>query len=133
MRKKQLLVQVLKDQLEVIQKKNPKFSLRAYAKMLHVSPASLSRLLSGKGNPSEKLIKDVIGKLHIDEQTRGQLAQTEYDPYLQPADDNDLQMFIENWYYSPIVCLADTKDFDENPKSIAKRLGINEKDAKQAL
>ena len=40
-------------------KRNPRYSMRAFAKQLDMDPSSVSQLLSGKRNASKKMVKRI--------------------------------------------------------------------------
>ena len=57
--------QVLRRELLVRQKKNPNYSLRAFAKKLEISSGGLSRILNNKFVPSFRLAQLFINELRI--------------------------------------------------------------------
>lgn len=56
-------IQILKSEFDKKVDKNPRYSLRAFAKHLEISPASLSNVLSGKKGLSERVAKSISEKL----------------------------------------------------------------------
>lgn len=132
-KKESLLGQILSQQLSEAKRKNSRYSLRALARSLDVSPASLSRILSGKSNLSQKITQKIIRNLKIDSRQREELLAAEHDPYVESFNSHDLQALVDDWYMTPIACLAETKIFKEDPKWIAGRLGITSAQAKNAL
>src|SRR5690606_22763852 len=50
---------------EAKQKRNPTFSLRAYAKYLGIPPSSLSLIIKGKRPMPQKLIQKITCKLNL--------------------------------------------------------------------
>lgn len=57
------LREVLRSELDRRQTRNPKYSLRAFARDLKMKPAHLSRILSGSRVPSGSLLESLLGRL----------------------------------------------------------------------
>ncbi len=53
----------MRERFDELRSKNNQFSLRAFARLLSVSPASLSEFLNGKRNLSPKMLKKLAEKL----------------------------------------------------------------------
>lgn len=49
-------------------KKNPRYSLRAFARFLSMDPSSLSQILSGKRSVSKKKIQLICQRISVQEQ-----------------------------------------------------------------
>lgn len=58
------IVEILKNELLTIQKANPAYSLRAFAKRLKISPSSLSAILSGKRPLTKKNAERILRSLY---------------------------------------------------------------------
>lgn len=116
-------------------KLNAKFSLRAFARDLKISPATLSRLMNGKGNLSEAIIRDVTLALKLDDKTAKSILEKEYDPYDAITDVSlpEVRSLIEHWYYYAILSLAELDHFESDPNWIAKRLNISPSAAAAAI
>ena len=54
---------LLQRELERRCQSNPKYSLRAFAKALKMSPAALSYMLTGKRPVSKKTVKKIVDRL----------------------------------------------------------------------
>lgn len=138
---------------------NPKFSLRAMARQLNLSPAILSQVMSAKRNFSAHTALHVAQTLKLDE------AETEYfcllaqyeaekHPTLKSAlhtrleaiqanrkqhspvpRDLNVEVFkmISDWYHIPIVEMTELKDFEFNATNVAKRLRITRNEAEVAI
>jgi len=133
-KKETLIKQILEKHLASIKRRNPKYSLRKLAKSLNISPATLSRILTGKGNLSKAAAAKIIQVLPITDVEKSKLLEKDHDPYQEvEASDEDLKDLINEWYYSGIVCLAEMKDFNEDPRWIAERLNISVVQAELAL
>lgn len=124
-------------------KKNPQFSLRAFGRMVDVSPAVLSRVLSGKRKLTFKLAVRIADSLLLGPYEREQL----YSFYLshpaseEQAEQNKIEKELsldcfnamKEWYHYGITQLLYLESFNEEPKWIAKMLAISELEAKLAV
>lgn len=126
--------------------KNPSFSLRAFAGKIGISPAMVSRVLSGERQVSRKLIQKIMNALMLDPEERAavlarfpaskkrrDLRQVDaVDPsYLQLTADHF--RMISEWHYFAILSLFKTKNFKSEPAWIAARLGLNLSTVTQSL
>lgn len=123
--------------------KNPLFSLRAFSKMVNISPAVLSRVLSGKRKLTFNLAVRIADALALGPSERELL----YSFYLSnaPADamteqnkkEKELSIdcfnAMKEWYHYGITQLLYIESFKEDPKWVAKMLSITELEAKLAL
>jgi transcriptional regulator with XRE-family HTH domain len=50
--------------------KNPRYSLRSFAKQLEIDPGALSQILSGKRIPSYKMMQKFVSKLSLTDKQR---------------------------------------------------------------
>ncbi len=132
-KKETFLKFILEQELQKARKKNPRYSLRALAQRLRVSPATLSRLLTGKSNLSKAMARHLVENLQLGAEEKALLLQAEHDPYIELPRTQDLEPVIRHWYYSAIMGLAETKAFKADPAWIAKRLSISAKQAQMAL
>jgi transcriptional regulator with XRE-family HTH domain len=124
-----LFINLLKQELRFRKKKNPRYSLRAFARCLEVDQSSLSKILTGRRRPSTQLIAKANLRLKMD------LAQAEKDNaeldqhYQQITDTFHL---ISEWYYFALLELIRTEGFKTDPKWISQRLGISEQEVELA-
>lgn len=118
-------------------KKNPYFSLRAFARTLNVEVSSLSKILNGKRSLTKKMLHKICSQLGL-----GPDRVTYFEKRLRPHHRTvaketvvskktecaqltlDTFAIISEWYYYAILELATVKDFNPNPSWIAKVLGI---------
>lgn len=127
---------------------NPRYSQRAFARHLGLSPGELSEVLRGKRNLSERSALRVSRSMGLTpDETRDLLVlcQAERNRDLfesstlaetpRSARELSLDLFhvISDWYCFAILHLADTKDFRFDPGWIAARLGISSIEAKLGL
>lgn len=132
-------IQKIKMSLEERIKKNPQYSLRAYAKQLGVSAATLSGILSGQ----RKLTAEMMGKIgfaldlnpeEIWNHQRQALGHKE-----TPTDvtfkelTQEMFMIVSEWYHLTILELMKLTDFEPNANWISKRLGVNSNQIKIAI
>ena len=127
-------------QTELLQrcKKNPSYSLRAFAKQLSVDPSTLSKILKGKRPLGSKLIVQ-LG-------SRCGLKPGDLKPYLADSLETgstpshsyeqialDRFAIIADWYHFAILELMTVKGFEPSPKWIARTLGISVVEADMAI
>ncbi len=123
-------------------KKNTQFSLRAFARLVDVSPAVLSRVLSGKRRLTFKLAVRIADALSLGPMEREDLYSFFTNAGLGPDEGVDrfekeltIDCFnaMKEWYHYGITQLLLMEAFNEDPKWIAKMLSITELEAKMAL
>lgn len=116
-------------------KKNPRYSLRAFAKNLDIDASSLSQILSGKRKLSKKAIQNICDKLSTSPkelQMFGLIKNSISDAnYLQL--DIDTFSVISEWYHYAILELTYVSSFKADPKWIAKKLSITVEETKSAI
>ena len=122
-------------------KKNPQFSLRAFARLVDVSPAVLSRILSGKRKLTFNLATRIADALVLGPIER----ETLYSFFLNTVEEkteeekNQKELSIDcfnamkEWYHYGITQLLYLESFKEDSKWIAKMLSITEMEAKMAI
>ncbi len=128
--------------LEEKSKKNPLFSLRAFARLVDVSPAVLSRVLSGKRKLTFNLAVRIADALVLGPEDRELL----YSFYLTAKSDvmsdefkKDKELSIDcfnamkEWYHYGITQLLYIKNFREDHKWMASMLSISELEVKLAI
>jgi uncharacterized protein (TIGR02147 family) len=128
-----------------LQRKNPSFSLRAFAQKLQLSPSALSEILNGKRKVSRQLAEKILAQMGTDPQEQSKilsLFQKSSRPDFQDESANDRKylelksdqfQMISKWHHFAILSLVETKGFQANLLWIAKRLGIKLPEAEQAL
>lgn len=124
-------------------RQNPKFSLRAFSRMVEISPAVLSRVLTGKRKLTFNLAVRIADALLLNPYER----ETLYSFYLtQNYPDTELENMrrekefnldcfhaMKEWYHYGITQLLYIDTFNDDPKWIAKMLSITELEAKLAV
>jgi len=124
---------------------NPRYSVRAFARQLKLSPGELSEILRGVRKLSFKkaiLVARALGlgageTQHLVELVHLQdAAASPVGPAPTPAERQltlDVFRVVSDWYCFAILNLADTEGFKFNAHWIAKRLGISPTEAGVAL
>lgn len=102
--------------------KNERYSLRSFARQVGVPVSSLSSIMSGKRTISSKM------KMHLASVMGWSL--NDLSPEADSADTNyysiglDSFQIISEWYHFAILELLKVKNYKQDPKWIAKALGI---------
>lgn len=137
----------LKEVFSERKKRNPAYSLRAFAKQLDISASTLSQILSEHTVPSTELADKIVAKLALSSRKRqlfmasfaGKLelrktnsnnidTETKFDRI-----QNDLFSIVADVIHMAILELTLTEDFNPSPRSIAKQLNATEHDVRQAI
>lgn len=138
----------LKSELDRRKKRNPRYSLRAYARFLNVDVATLSRVLAGKGGLSAKLAVQIADVLNFDPTNRREFLSSVAKSYapeqfdsvpVRPVPRQVRQ--IEDKIFESLSKLSNialyelvrTKDFAASVDWIANRLLLPKAKAEEAL
>ena len=135
---------LIKEKLTQHQLKNPAFSLRAFSNRVGTTPATLSRILSGKRRISEKLARKIVERLALGFEESSQILSLFPAKRSRSANErhetqtmNQLTMdhfhVVSDWYYFAVRALLRTKGAKASAPWIAARLGITKTEAAQAL
>jgi uncharacterized protein (TIGR02147 family) len=138
---------LLRERLTEIQRSNPNYSLRAYARKLSVHVGALTYIINGKRNVSKVLAERITQKLLLDPQQRSEILSlfpdkvkyrkaTNSPPGLEPRylELSAAQFKIAaEWEHFAIMSLANCERFEGKPEWIADRLAITPTKARQAL
>jgi len=126
-------------------KKNPKYSLRAFARYLQVEPSFLSKILNGNRNITEKTISkfgEALGlhPLDIEKFKISLLPKRSKARWVTKIDDLQYQQLtqdkfqlIADWYHYAILELMLVKNFKPTISWVAKSLGISVAETKAAV
>lgn len=146
--------QLIKIEFDKRKEKNSRFSLRAFAKLVGISPATLSEVLNGRHQLSVAKAYHVCQSLKWSKLQQGYfLALVESTlARTQEARDQatlkllsirkscglkeinqDLFNVLGQWYHFAIVDLMHLEGWDEDPSWISKKLDISVNEAKRAL
>ncbi len=145
----------LRDLLIEKQKKNQKFSLRSFARLIAIQPSYLSMILAGKRDLSEELAHQIAEKLLLEDQATKKfitllrlekassakhreqiLSELQIiDPEINTNRDLSIDDFrmISEWYHLPLQILVQLEDQPWSEEWAAKNLGITTHQVIQAL
>lgn len=137
--------QCLEKELKIRISKNPKYSLRSFAKFLDIAPAYLSRALRGDLTVSKKMIEKICEKLNIDTSEcdlyikESELLKKQLDSY--NVRDTELKVAppimmtaFKTWHTKVILEMTRINEFKYLPiEIIAKKLKISNKEVSEAI
>ncbi|MGE3760591.1 MAG: TIGR02147 family protein, partial [Pseudobdellovibrionaceae bacterium] len=144
----------LKYSLELRIQKNPKYSLRAFARDLDVAPQVLSSVFNKKKGISTEVATKISFRLNLNEQETNyfcdlvdlaharsgasrkiaalRLTRYKRDLKFQTVKDDAFRV-ISDWYHYAILELTFVEGFISDISWIAKRLQISNHETKQAV
>ena len=146
--------ELLREQYIQKRKKNPGFSMRAFAKHLALTPGALSKILSGAMDLSFTRAIEICGRLGLSEEDTEtflsllQLEKAKSDParesilkklnqtdYGSKILDLSVDAFkiISDWYPMVILQVASVSSMKRTPQAIAKGLGLSITEVQQAI
>ena len=143
---------VLSEEFELRVRRNPAYSLRAYARDLGLSHSSLSRILGKEQGLSLTKTVGILKALKLTE-AEGVLFQTMVQSECARSKvvrahalkkikagsgkvaDLSVEYFkiIADWHHFAIVELTEVEGFQSDAKWISQRLGISEREVKEAV
>ena len=131
----------LKNELEIRKKRNPNFSLRAFARWLAVSPGQLSQMLSGKRSITPKILDKIGQRLDFSPIEKSQLEASLNPNQVQNPDTasstfkmlDDQFTAISDWYHFAILSLSKIQGSNPDPRWISRALGIQVNEASEAI
>lgn len=146
----------LKEELARRIKANSRYSLRSFAKYLDINPSTLSRVLSGEKRLGLELSKKIAARLDLSPKEAREflfsIAEAYQDKSVKrkKSDVKELlksktmktlerdltpEVFkiISDWYHYAILQLAETENCKNDPAWLARKLNINEMEAKFAI
>lgn len=142
----------LRRELEQRQAKNARYSLRAFASFLEISPGCLSRALNDKASLSIKILERALTKLNVSDTERSRYLVSSIEEQQKRAikksgfqtktiqnelsideiESSVMDQMVE-WYHFAILELAAVDGFKLSTRSIAQALGISKEDAESAI
>lgn len=136
---------ILLNKYEELKLEKGQLSLRAFAKYIQVSPASLSEFLKGKRSFSKKMMHKVANNLDLTptqlkelleemgEEGRKKVSHLDYEQRKMIQIQNDEHNIITDPDYLRVKELIHTEGFKEDYTWIGARLGMNETKAKEVV
>ncbi|MEQ1878807.1 MAG: TIGR02147 family protein [Bdellovibrionia bacterium] len=109
-------------------KRNPAYSLRAFAKQLGVDSSYLSKILTGKRKLSKRAELGFAKKLNWDPEKLKSLSKSEFQQI-----EMDQFKIISDWYHFAILELVHTESFRPSSTWIARSLKISFGEAQDAV
>lgn len=150
----QLAIQAkIRSHFAQLQRKNPAFSLRAFALKLDISPSALSEIMAGKRKVSKKMAVKLLDRMYLDPKEseeikllfdgklQGQAADADSKSVLNKYKKNinflklssDQFNVISEWQHFALLSLMETKDFQSDHEWIAQRLAISVTEVQKTL
>lgn len=115
-------------------KRNPSYSLRAFAHFLEIDQSFLSKLLNGQRRITESLAVSIGPKLGLRPKQIEKLFENgaaKMPGFISLSEDEFETM--GDWKSFAIIELAKTKNFNPDPKNIAKRLGVHIEEVRASI
>jgi len=134
--------EILLSELTARKQSNAKFSLRAFARGLEVSPSQLSGIISGKRNLTRRQAGKLVEKLALSPGEKRSFLTSAFPEIVQTETNQETKRrllredefrVISEWYHFAILHLGEISPNNTNPAWIAKRLGIAEIQALEGL
>lgn len=131
-----LFVETLNHQLEAQRAKNPRYSLRKFARVLGVSPGGLSEVLKGRLPLSAERASHITSLLELNSRTRERLLAMMGQPLKRQArtlNENEEHILLTDWRALAILHLFDLEDFAKTAANIGERLALPESEVQTIL
>jgi uncharacterized protein (TIGR02147 family) len=129
----QNILDVLKQEFIARCQRNESYSLRAYARFLHVDHSLLAKILKGQKDLSKKMSFQVGEKLNLSSSEIQKMLELKSKKFSSEQLKEDVFIAISDWYHFAILELIKTDHFSYNPKKISKRLGVSLMEIEQAF
>lgn len=117
--------------------KNSAYSLRSFARSLHLSPGVLSAYMNGKRKITEKAAEKIISRLNLSFEEKLDWEKASYGKQSSSTVyhqlETDQYKVISEWYHFAILSLVKIKDFKPDSDWISGRLGITKVQAENAI
>lgn len=147
-------IEILRREWERRNRRNSRYSMRAFAQMLRIDHSILSMIFSGKRIPSKQDAARLPAALKLgpDETTAflQSIAETKRSRRLEKLNrdygkqsplssmdpreiSTDAFSVLSEWYWAPVAALTQVKGAQSDPAWIAQQLGISEEQARTAV
>lgn len=137
------VIQIIQEEFNKAKLKNSSYSLRAFAKRLNLSPATLSGIFTQKLRVTRKAAEKIFLSIPVPPEKKERILSqmsNKKAAVVKGLNDQDYTVvgaaeyrIFSEWYYFGLLSLAETDDFRDDPQWIAKRLNIQLRQARQAL
>ena len=146
-------ISILRHELEARTRRNPGYSLRAFARDLRLSAAALSSFLNQKKGMSEERARKVAARIELSQKEAEVFVLSAISNHARSAkertlakqkltrqqkekprvvDSADFEQ-VQNWYHLAILELIELDECQHTPEWLAKKLGIGIQAVKFAL
>jgi uncharacterized protein (TIGR02147 family) len=128
---------MLSEELAKRMGRNPKYSLRAFAKTLGLSSSFVSKLMNGQRPFTEKTLAKISRHLDLTPSQIARIQESMKDRQKMPLTfqslDLDRFQMISDWYHFAILELSTIENVVLNPGNVSSLLGISIHESKSAL
>ncbi len=114
-------------------RKNPTYSLRAFARSLKISPSALSAMINGKRKITNKMMHRLGLELSLEMSQIESFSQTDEAEAIAHQIKLDTFAIISEWYHYAILELMRLEHFKSDPKWIAQTLGLTKSEVNIAI
>ncbi len=129
----QVITETLKKEFINRCQRNESYSLRAYARYLHVDHSLLAKILRGQKPLSKKMAYQVGEKLGLSSTQIQNLFENSSKNEQSQQITEDVFIMMSDWYHFAILELTKTKNFIFSPRKIASTLDITTMEVEQAF
>jgi uncharacterized protein (TIGR02147 family) len=141
-----VLQQLLRDEYAILRRRNPAYSLRAFAKKTGLSSAALSEILNGKRRASIKIASRIADRLGLDPKRKDALLSVYPQKLTRKRSGQEIIVarkamqlsldefrLVSEWHHFAILSLAEIAGFKGDATWVSRRLGIRMQDAQSAM
>lgn len=134
------VVGVLTRIFEQRKQRNPKYSLRSYARDLKISPGRLSRILNDKDEPGPKFVEALLKTKSFGDAEREEIRRSldsSKNPFTHARDNDEIVMSAQElkdaYYIMAIYSLLNSTRREFSEGVICQRLGFEKAELKRCL
>lgn len=125
-----MIADLLKTEFVERSRRNPNYSLRAYARSLKLDSSTLSAIIRGKRAVSIKMTKRILDQMKIDDSLRLKLAKSFFSNGNVEVKNIfelsvDMLESISSWEHFAILSLLQTDDVKPSVSWVADRLNLS--------
>ena len=126
--------QALNQQFQNLKERNPRFSMRSFAKKLGLSIATLSEVMSGKATLSERRAIDVIEKIGLSPELENQLLMMLKQPPRHRAEELPTEVYssVSSWQARALL-FACQEHFGKSEDQLRNDLGFSSKEIEEIV
>lgn len=121
-------------------RRNPQYSLRAYARFLQTEPSALSRLMRGRRALSRKMFAHLADRCGLSPEQRTHFHDRHFGlPAAETPESSyetitaDRFQLLADWYHWALVELVRVEGFSNDARRLARVLGISVAEVQEAL